>query len=422
MEQTHVTHLIESSATDIYLGRQPILNRGKTLVGYELLFRRNRMGAAGVTNTTQASAQVLENTLGTFNLSAVLNGHPGHINFGRNLLMSDALLVLPTKGFVLEILEDVELDEPVIARCHSLHAAGYRLALDDVSPQRSVPDAVLDAIDIVKIDLACTPRSQWFQLINRFRRAGKTVLAEKVETQEEFEHAKMLGCELFQGFFFAHPDVLVCRKAPSCRAPLLRLLAVVSGQPRMDELTEALKLTPEIAIQVLRLANAAQGGRGPIDTLRTAIMRVGTRQLSRWAQLLMYAQNIDVPLRSNALVQLVSTRARFMELAAHRIESGHANSELPDRAYLTGMLSMVHLALQMDSADLLEQLGVDAEIRVAIELRAGCLGGLLACAEAVDTQDESVLEASCQRWPMLDRETIAELAFGAAEWTAQHCG
>ncbi|WP_321932117.1 EAL and HDOD domain-containing protein [Paraburkholderia guartelaensis] len=419
-----VIHPTRSPVADIYLGRQPILDRGGALAGYELLFRCSRTGTANVADADEASAQVLENTLGSFGMSAILNGHPGYINVGAGLLMSNALEAVPTDGFVLEILEDVEFDDAVIARCYALHAAGYRLALDDVSPHRPVPDAVLGAIEIVKIELTCTPAAQLPALVGRFTRAGKTVLAEKVETREDFEHAAMLGCELFQGYFFARPEVLASRKSCGSRAPLLRLLTVLNAEPDLQELEETLKANPDIVLQVFRLANAAgSGARESVRTLREAIGRVGTTQLTRWVQLLLYAQGSDVPLRANALVQLVGTRARFMELTAHRIASRQTSCEdLAANAYLTGMLSLAHVALKMDGAELLEQLRIGTIIRGAIERHEGQLGGLLTCAVAAETHDEPALDAVACRWPVLDRATIAELGISAAQWVAQQCG
>jgi c-di-GMP-related signal transduction protein len=415
---------IRSPVVDIYLGRQPILDRRGALAGYELLFRCGRTGTAHVADADEASAQVLENTLGSFGMSAILNGHPGYINVGAGLLMSNAIEAVPTDGFVLEILEDVEFDDAVIARCHALHAAGYRLALDDVSPHRPVPDAVLGAIGIVKIDLACTPAAQLPALVGRFTRAGKTVIAEKVETREDFERTATLGCELFQGYFFARPEVLASRKSCGSRAPLLRLLTVLNREPDLQELEEALKANPHIVMQVFRLANAAaSGARESVRTLREAIGRVGTTRLTRWVQLLLYAQGRDVPLCADALVQLVGSRARFMELAAHRVAGWQASCEgLAANAFLTGMLSLAHVALQMDGTELLEQLRIGPDIRGAIERYEGNLGGLFACAIAAETQDEEALAEFACRWPVLDRATIAELLIGAAQWVAQQCG
>ncbi|PXW23936.1 EAL and HDOD domain-containing protein [Paraburkholderia caballeronis] len=406
---------------DIYLGRQPILDRMGRLSAYELLFRQNWTNAARVTDDRQASAQVLENALGWFGAAGILDGHPGYINIGSGLLRDDVLEVLSPDDFVLEILETVEFDDSLVARCRALRDAGYRLALDDVTPDRHIPDEILKAVDIVKIDLAATVPDDLARLVNRFTRTGKTVLAEKVETQGEFERACRAGCSLFQGYFFARPEVLVARKARNSSGQLLQLMTLLNGDPDLEKLEVALKAHPDIAMHVLRFANATASSAFPaVRTLYDAIARVGTRRLVRWVQLLLYAGSSDVPLRVNPLVQLVVARARFMELAAHRIATGNAAAgDLAAEAYLTGMLSLAHVVLQIDLPELLDQLRVSCAIRGALISREGCLGALLACAEALEIQDEDTLGTVARQWRELDRSAVAELGLSAAQWSVR---
>lgn len=408
--------------TDIYLGRQPIIDLEGALAGYELLFRQNHAQLPGEWDADGATAQVAEHTLASFGMSEVLGCHVGYINVGLNLLMSDAVESLPADRFVLEILEDVPLDDMVIERCRTLRAAGYRLALDDVTPARQIPEAMLDEIEIVKIDMLATGAEQLPATIDRFRRAGITVLAEKVETREAFERAAAFGCTLFQGYFFARPQVLATRKARVSGMPLLRLINLLHDDARVHQLEEALKATPDIVMQVFRLANAASGtGRAPLHTLSEAIRRVGTDRLARWVQLLLYAHGCNARLCTNPLVQMVGTRARFMELAAHHIFMDETDSvEICARAYLVGMLSLAHVLVPMNAAQIVDELRLASDIARAIEHHEGDLGALLACAEALETQNETAIAASMERWPALRDGAIARLGIEAAHWTVLH--
>ena len=409
------------TAADIYLGRQPILNRGRSLSAYEILFRDGVGNHAVVGDADHATAQVLTRTLGEFGVFNVLNGSLGFVNVGRGVLLSEFLETLPTDSFVIEILEDVDIDDAVLERCHALQKAGYRLALDDVSPDRQIPAALLEMIDIVKIDMLLTPPEELVELITFFKQRGKTVLAEKVETLEDFRRASNLGCDLFQGYFFARPEVLSLKKTGGSPTSLLRLLNLLNGDPSMQELEDALKLNPDIVVHVFRLANAAKlGARRHIDTLRDAILLVGTAQIARWVQLLVYAQGSDVPLQANPLVQLVGARARFMELAADVIGESEAGKHgFVSSACLVGVLSLMHVMFQITCSDLLDQLQINEPIRAAIERREGPLGALLVLAEAVEIQNETTLVQLGLRWPSLDRRAVAELQMNAARWVAQ---
>ena len=418
--------LHEAFHADAYLGRQPIVDAHGALAGYELLFRSDRTNGACIIDGDLATAQVVENTIGAFGTGDLLKDYPGYLNVGSNFLMNAALEVLPPECFVLEILEDVCFDEAVIDRCRALRGAGYRIALDDVSPTRVVPDSILAAIEIAKIDVIATPATQLAETIERFRRRGIVALAEKVETHESFQRARAFGCTLFQGYFFARPETLHTRKPRGGGGPLLRLLSLLAGEPRLSDLEEALKATPSVVVQLLRLANAASNGpRCPVNTLREAIGRVGTDRMMRWIQLILFALGSQIPPTANPLVQLVGARARFMELAARRLANRKlVYSALPSQAYLVGILSLAHVALQMTKESLEHELGLSPAIWRAIHSHQGDLGALLQCAEAVETQNEDEIARCARRWPILGNEEIARLAIEAAIWAQRQteCG
>lgn len=404
-----------------YLGRQPIVDRHGSIAGFELLFRQGVHPPEIMIDGDCATAQVVENTIATFGISSVLAGHPGYVNVTEKLLMSEAIEALPPEKFVLEILEDVALGEAVIERCRSLRALGYHIALDDVTPLRPVSDAVLSSVDMVKIDVVNTPAAQLPALVERFRRSGMRVLAEKVETREAFERSAALGCSLFQGYFFARPEVLVSRKARASGAPLLRIIRLLHNEPRLDELEEALKASPDIVMHVLRLANAAaEGAYPPVQTLRAALGRLGTERLTHWIYMLLYTLTSNVPLRANPLVQLVGARARFMELAARLVAPrGTAPEEFASQASLAGMLSLAHVLLRMDVLRMLDELRLAPAIVAALARREGDIGTLLRCAQALETGDETAVAIGTRRWPDLTGPVIAKLGVEAACWAAQ---
>jgi EAL and modified HD-GYP domain-containing signal transduction protein len=411
--------------TEVYLGRQPILNRAGALSGYELLFRGSLENRAVIDDADRATARVLRGVLGEFGVCSVLNGHIGFVNVGRGLLMSDTVEAIPRERFVLEILEDLEFDESLVTRCHFLREAGYRFALDDVSPDLLVPQSLLEIVDIVKIDMRSTPDTAFSSLVARFRQSGKTVLAEKVETHQDFRIAASSGCELFQGYFFSRGQVLNMRATHRPSASLMRLLALLMGDPDIREIEDALKAHPDIVMHVLRIAKSGRNGpRHRTDSIRGAIQLVGTGQIARWIQLLAYAGERSAhshsTIASNPLVQLVAVRARFMELAASHIVTGEREGrELASMASLTGMLSLMHVVFEIPCSSLLDQLQVHPSIRAAIERWEGALGALLAIAEAIEIQDESALAVLTAQWLSVDRSTISDLQLAAERWAHQ---
>ncbi|HEX9078039.1 MAG TPA: EAL domain-containing protein, partial [Desulfuromonadaceae bacterium] len=167
------------------IGRQPILNRNEELVAYELLFRTAGARSAVIDDASYATASVIVNTLTGFGIGDILGNHKGFINMERELLMDDSLNILPREQVVIELLETLRVTPELVERCRFLKENGFTLALDDheYSPEYH---ELYGIVDIVKVDLMQTPLHELEEMVRRFSRYPLQLLAEKVETQEEF--------------------------------------------------------------------------------------------------------------------------------------------------------------------------------------------------------------------------------------------
>jgi c-di-GMP-related signal transduction protein len=381
-----------AEAPFVYLGRQPILDRDGALNAYELLFRASAHNYAEVSDDAQATAQVVARTIGGIGVSAVLGHHRGYVNIGRDLLFDDIVHLMSPERFVLEILETVSFDARLVRRLGELRRAGFQVALDDVSELTDGLRAVLPHSDIVKIDFLVTPREALPELAAAVLAEGKTLIAEKVETREDFAVARDLSFHLFQGYFFARPQMLAAPRNRSSRPALLRLLALLASDAGIIELEAELKRNPNVVVQLLRLVNSSAFGLGRnIASLREAIIATGTRQIARWAQLLLYADGGDLPWRSDPLV---------------------------------------HVVLGTTPAEALDKLGLASQIRDAIVEHGGALGALLRIAAAADQcaderTDAASIAASADApagFEALTPEVLAELNLSAAAWFGAHAG
>jgi c-di-GMP-related signal transduction protein len=429
LAQTAQDTQLAAEAPFVYLGRQPILDRDGALNAYELLFRSGAHNYAEVSDDAQATAQVVARTIGGIGVSAVLGHHRGYVNIGRDLLFDDIVHLMSPERFVLEILETVSFDAQLVRRLGELRRAGFQVALDDVSELTEGLRAVLPHTDIVKIDFLQTPREALPTLAAVVLAEGKTLIAEKVETRDDFALARELGFHLFQGYFFARPQVLAAPRNRSSRPALLRLLALLASDGGIIELEAELKRNPSVVVQLLRLVNSSAFGLGRnIASLREAIIAAGTRQIARWAQLLLYADGGDLPWRSDPLVQLAGTRSRFMELAARWLRP--SEEDFADAAFMTGIFSLVHVVLGTTPAEALDKLGLASQIRDAIVEQSGALGALLKIAAAADQgaderMDAASIAASDEApagFAALTPEVLAELNLSAAAWFGAHAG
>jgi EAL and modified HD-GYP domain-containing signal transduction protein len=378
-----MTDVSEATALSVLLGRQPIVDRSGALVAYELLFRGGTAtNAAVVSDDHAATEQVILNAIAQFGVAVALGSHRGFVNIGRTSLGSDSLLLLKPERFTLEILETVVIDAEVEAACLRLRQAGFQIALDDVVATERIPQRVLKLVDIVKIDLRSVVEADLPALIHRSHAAGCVVLAEKVETQDEHRRILALGADLFQGYFFARPEVLRQGKVSASQTSLLKLQRMLADDPSLDELAWKVKRNPMLLAQLMKFAGSANvAGRSDL-TVGEAIARVGTRQLARLTQLLLFASDSQRHLEDSPLLQLVHARARFMELMAQ--ERWPEDDVLADAAFQTGIFSLMHVVTRQTREEMLAQTGTGPRIEAAILRSEGRLGDLLLIAELME--------------------------------------
>ncbi|MBP0605736.1 MULTISPECIES: EAL and HDOD domain-containing protein [Burkholderia] len=399
----------------VYLGRQPILDRSGALIAFELLFRSGTANRAHITDDAAATAQVIGRLIGDIGLTAALGDRTGYVNIDRTVLMSDIVWLLPHERFILEILETVTFDDALCKRCSELRRAGYRLALDDVSEVSPRLFEFLPYVDIVKIDFLECPREHLAELIGTVKQHGKMSVAEKIETPEDHGAAMQAGFELFQGYYFAKPQVLTSRRVTPSRDALLRLLVLLGGEPEIVELEAELKRIPNLVIPLLMLLNSSAVGLSqPVSSLREAIMLVGTRQITRWTQLLLFADERLDALRSDPLAQLCGARARFMELAAGRLRPD--DDRFAATAFIAGVFSLVHVLFGSTIEDVVTTTPIHADIRRALLERHGELGWLLNASEAAESGDFDVIRAACDTLPIFTPNDLTTLWLAAATW------
>lgn len=403
--------------TEIYLGRQPILNAAQTVVAYELLFRSGHAATAGVTNDLQATATVIVNTISNIGIENVLNQHSGFINVSYDLLMSDMLELLPRERMVLELLETVAIDDQVIARCRDLKSKGFRLALDDFE-YAPVYDPLFEIVDIIKFDVMLSDTPTIEKTLHHLKRWPRLqMLAEKVEDQAQFECYKRLGFSMFQGYFFAKPVVISGKKANPDQLKLMRIISQLAADIEIALIEQTFKESPNLTVGLLRLVNSVgMGMRNKVGSVKQALVVLGRSQLQRWLQLLLYAQ--DNAQATSPLMQLAATRAKTMELLMQRHPDMAAQGpDVLDQAFMTGMLSLVDAALGVRMEDIIDQLGLIDEVKEAVMHRQGLLGEMLTLVESMEsgnfTETARLLQPLKLKLADINQATLA-----AIQWVA----
>lgn len=378
---------VPSGAPRIFVGRQPVLDRARRIAGYEILFRaRADSTCAEFSDQSEAAARVIVNTFMSLGTSAVIGEGDGFVNVSAPILRSDLIEALPAERVVIEVLETVPCSDSTAERCRRLRELGFRLALDDYVPG-DPREPLLPFADIAKVDVARVRPADLAGVVRGLRRRGVTLLAEKVETPEQFRRCFELGFELFQGYFFARPEVLGGASLDPARSVLIELLKKLHGDVETAEIADSFKRHVDLGVKLLQLVNSAAMARpARIDSVEHAVNYVGRRQLTRWMMILLFA-GVEAGGFQSPLLQTAAYRGRLMELLSPEVCAGDTAAQGRDAAFLAGMLSLADAILQRPVEEIVRELCLGDQVAGALLERAGTLGTLLSLVERLEAAD-----------------------------------
>ena len=345
-----------------FVARQPILTTDEKVFGYELLFRDGIEDFFRSPDSDAASRSTLNSSV-LLGLDVLCDGRRAFVNCTRDILLKDYVTLLPAGQTVVEILETVPADDLVVAACRRLKEAGYMIALDDfvVNDGR---EALTDLADIIKVDLRATAASDAAAMVQRYGPWRCRLLAEKVETREEFIASKKAGFLYFQGYFFRRPEILTAHEIPANRLNYLRMLTAVS-QPELDvrHIENLVKGEASLCYRLLRYLNsAAFGFKAEIHSVRHALSILGEREVRRWIRLVAsLGAGQD---KASDLVLAALVRARFCELLSPKVQHNvqHGDSDL----FLMGMLSLMDVILEIPMRQVLDNVPIDQECKAVL--------------------------------------------------------
>ncbi len=356
---------------DKILARQPILNRSQKTVGYELLFRASRDSKEfdHTVNGKFATLTVI-NSLISVGLENVVGLNKAFINFGTELLLKDYYKLLPKETIVIEILEDVEISKDLIKTCEKAKKEGFTLALDDFFFRKGI-ESLIELADIIKIDLIDTPIKKAKGIIDYFKKKGKMLLAEKLETMQEFDEALRIGFDYFQGFFFSKPQLVTSKDISPYKAYLLKIMQEIQIGD-IGKIIDIISSDVALSWKLLRFINSAFFGfRSPISSVKHAAFMIGENELKRWTNLIIISEiGIDKP--AELLIQS-TLRAKYAE----NIVQDMGKAELTEKAFTVGMFSLMDAILNKPLEEILKTIPLDEEIRSGILGKDTFLGNII---------------------------------------------
>lgn len=314
----------------------------------------------------------------------MLGNHPAYINFTRKHLVAGIANLLPKNRVVIEILENVIVDDELIETIHSLSKKGYKFALDDfVYEHHLMP--LLPIADIIKIDVLNLSNEQVKHQLSLLKTFNGKLLAEKIESRQQFNHCKELGFHLFQGYFFNQPDLIRGEKISESKIYLLKLLSELHNPDiPLERVEEIILNIPKLSYRILRLVNSAALYSGKtFDSLLDAVQQLGLVQIRDWIYLLLVSSLDDI---AHSLLEQTLIRAKMCQLLA--IKTKLAN---PHQAYTVGMFSTLDAILNEPLPSLLSKVSLSEELNTALIDHKGMLGKILKTVKHYETGDFEAL-------------------------------
>ncbi|WP_405601633.1 MULTISPECIES: EAL and HDOD domain-containing protein [unclassified Pseudoalteromonas] len=356
-----------------YAARQPILNRNKELIGYELLFRDGVDNVFPNIDGDEATTRLIEGSQFNFGLEDLTDNKPAYINFTLETLLKGYPTILGKDAIVVEILETIQPGKRLLAIVKDLKGKGYTLALDDYTHQ-PVWRHFYPFIDIIKIDFLTLDTDNIQDIIADLKQYPHIkLLAEKVETHEMYNLALELGFDYFQGFFFSKPEMVQSKALPPSEMALAELLYETSSvEINLQKITGVFERDVNLSYKLLRYSNsAAFAKRAEVNTIKQALIILGANEIKKLLSLLFAAQvSADKPVE---LLRLSLTRARFAELLA----ISHGQFKDTGMAFLTGMMSLMDAILDQSMESVMSKLPLSDEIKAALLKNEGLLAKYL---------------------------------------------
>jgi EAL and modified HD-GYP domain-containing signal transduction protein len=390
---------------DAFVDRQPIFDQNMSVYAYELLFRDGDQSSAGRIDGNQASSQVMLNTFAEFGLDSIVGNHLAFINLTHELLVDDMVQMLPRNRVVLEVLETVTVDDALIAAVKNLSSQGYLIALDDfIYDEEWRP--LVEIADIIKLDVLALKLSEIEEYV-RFLRPFKTrLLAEKVETMEQFIFLKNLGFDYYQGYFLSRPSVVQGKRTPTNKISILQLLSkLMRPDPDHSEIETLISQDVTLSYKVLRFINAARFALPrKVESINEATVYLGLNNIRRFASMIALAGFNDQP---HEILLTALLRARMCELLAK--EAGIRDIE---SFFSLGLFSALDILLGMPMSEVVNELPLGDELERALLYKSGELGEALGCVLAYERQQWDAVNFAA-----LPREEISGVYLEAVKWS-----
>ncbi len=370
----------------MFIARQPIFNRALKIYGYELLFRSSETSNAFSNATSLSATAVVFGGLFEQGIDKIVGKEKAFVNFDYEFIMSDMIELINPETLVIEVLETVKFDPALLARIQELRNKGYKIALDDFEDDYFGCPAV-SMSDIIKYDILATPLDSLYAEVRDAVSKNRVLLAEKVETEEEYQKAKRMGFQLFQGYFFSKPKIVpdTLRTKRSPKTVYIQLLRELKKNDfSYDKISRFIESDVNLSYRLLCIISHKKESQ--YDSIRNALVHMGRNEIERWISVVML-QNVAAD-KPDEVFKLSLLRSKFGEyIAAHS-----SLKSRKDEAAMMFLFSLLDVILDSSMEDALKELAISTDITDALINGTGVFEPLFMLMKSYENGDWNEVE------------------------------
>jgi len=366
----------------IYIGRQPIIDSDSNLSAYEVLYEGSQS-----TLDRYSSASIINNVLNKFGKHSLLGNHRGFVKIDEKFLLHDIIFSLPPEVFVFCIIESVDLNERVVERVESLYRKGYKLCIYNI---KIFPwsiekyERIFPFMDFIKVNVQESSPQRLREHIEKIKEYGITVIADSVDDRLQFDEAKKVSCDWYQGYFFAEPVILKNAVYEPSHMAILKLYNLIMQDVSIDEITQAFEDNHAVTIQLLQFINSgAFHFRNRISSIHHVLTLVGRIPLGQWLMLMIYSKSISKE-GQTPLMLMVKNRTELMQDILKAIRPDAKSNQLGE-AYFVGVLSLIETVFSVKLEEVLVHVNISENVEKALLNNEGIFGEILALIRDIES-------------------------------------
>jgi EAL and modified HD-GYP domain-containing signal transduction protein len=380
------------------IGRQPICDAHYTIMGYDILFRDDKLDADP--SDISITASVLERILNTFGLDNVLSGYLGFLKTDIQFLKSSILATIPKEHFILMILESSFFHPDLQEILQRLYNEGYRFGVNSCVLDAKTLERIETLhpwLDYIRIDALRNfedPSEDTYQKLNKL---NQKIIAFKVETNETFEKYKKYGADYFQGYYIKRPHTIENESLSMPQEQILEVWTQLRNDVDIAEIVKTLEQNHALLLQLMQFINSSFFAFSTsIKSIRQVITLVGRKALGNWLLLMLVSNKVDLKTKHPLLLMVINRTEIITGLL--KLSSPACTRDELDTAYLVGILSLIHLLLNVDHREFLHKLHVSEEIEEAMFEAQGKWGQLVTVTRHIENMDYDSIKPFIERY------------------------